>query len=474
MISEERYDFTPTAKKRLAIVFVIGILLTVLGFFTSGGSGSHDGHGSHGDEHAAVDEHSIDGHGQEPYAAEVHQTTSKTNDQNHDHSEAGSHDSDAHAHDGHHGAGPVKKRFLSNLWINSIFFGGLSIIGVFFFAIQYAAQAGWSAGLKRIPFAFGSWLPIAFITLFGVFIYGGHDLFHWTHAELYTGPEPDEIMVGKASYFFAPFEAGSFPFFWVARLVAFFVIWYLFFRKLRSLAFSEDLEGGTTKWYKLRSTSAIFLVFFAVSSSMAAWDWIMSIDPHWFSTMFGWYVFASWWVSGLALSLFIVLFLKDKGLLSVVNENHIHDMGKFVFAFSIFWTYVWFSQFLLIYYAHIPEETIYFMERWKNDHYAPVFFINLFINFCLPFLLLMTRDSKRHSRILKVVTMIVVFGHWIDFYLMISPGTVGENGGFGFMELGVIMVFVSAFLYVVFNALSKAPLFAKNHPMLQESLHHHI
>ena len=457
MVTEEKYEFTSTAKKRLIITLVIGLVLAVLGFFTI--SSGDSGHGSHGDAHADGTEHASNGHDEEPYGdgkAEAHAD---------DH--GGGHD------DGHH-ASPVKKRFLSNLWINNVFFGGIAIIGVFFFAIQYAAQAGWSAGLKRIPFAFGSWLPIAFVLLLGVFLYGDHDIFHWTHAELYAEEGGDDILKGKASYFFAPFEAGTFPFFWVARLVVFFGVWYMLFRKLRTLAFSEDIEGGTNAWYKMRTTSAVFLVFFAVSSSMAAWDWIMSIDPHWFSTMFGWYVFASWWVAGLSLTLFLVLFLKDKGLLSVVNENHIHDLGKFVFAFTIFWTYVWFSQFLLIYYAHIPEETIYFMERWKDDHYAPVFYINLILNFFLPFLLLMTRDSKRHARILKVVTAMIVFGHWLDFYLMVSPGTVGHNSGFGFMEIGLIMVYLSAFLYVSLNALSKAPLFAKNHPMLQESLHHHI
>lgn len=469
MISEEKFEFTASSKKRLMITLAIGVVFSVLGYFTLGtgdhGAG-HGGHGDHSDHHESV---AGDHHDDEPYGnGQAHGDSHSKSDQHAEH-----HAGEAHG-EGHHEASPKAKRLWSNIWINNVFFAGLSIVGVFFFAIQYAAQAGWSAGIKRIPMAFGSWLPIAGLLLLVTFVVGGHDIFHWTHANLYHGDHADEIMQGKAPYFFAPFEGGEFPFFWVARLVVFFVVWYLLFRKLRSLALAEDIEGGTTKWYQMRKTSAIFLVFFAVSSSMAAWDWVMSIDPHWFSTMFGWYVFASWWVSGLALTLFIVLILKDKGYLSVVNENHIHDLGKFVFAFSIFWTYVWFSQFLLIYYAHIPEETVYFLERWKNDHYAPVFFINLILNFFLPFLLLMTRDSKRHSRILKVVCAIVIFGHWLDFYLMVSPGTVGENGGFGILEVGLIMTYVSAFLFVVHRALSKAPLFAKNHPMLKESLHHHI
>ena len=301
MASEERFEFTTTAKKRLIITLIVGVVLSVLGFFTVGSGGDHGDHGGGYGEHATVADHG-ESHDEEPYGDGK---TEEAHDAHAAHGEEGD-------HGGHHGASPVFKRFLSNLWINNVFFGGLAIIGVFFFAIQYAAQAGWSAGLKRIPFAFGSWLPIAFVLMLLVFIFGGHDLFHWTHSSLYAEEGGDEIMKGKASYFFFPGEAGGTPIFWLARLVIFFGVWYLFFRKLRSLAFSEDLEGGTTRWYKLRSTSAIFLVFFAVSSSMAAWDWIMSIDPHWFSTMFGWYVFASWWVAGLALTLFLVLFLKTK------------------------------------------------------------------------------------------------------------------------------------------------------------------
>ena len=305
----------------------------------------------------------------------------------------------------------------------------------------------------------------------------GHDLFHWTHHDLYdtTSHEFDSIINAKKAYFFWPLsEHPSTPVFFIARMLFFFGLWYYLFTKLRKLAFQEDLEGGTASWYNMRKLSAVFLIIFAVTSSIAAWDWVMSIDTHWFSTMFGWYVFASWWVTTLALITFITIHLKEKGLLSIVNENHLHDIGKFVFAFSVFWAYIWFSQFLLIYYANIPEETIYFVERWNNDQYGIIFFVNLFLNFVLPFLLLMPRDAKRHTAILKVVTPIVIFGHWIDFYLMITPGTLKENGGYGLVEFGTMLIYGGAFLYVVLNSLSKAPLFAKNDPMLDESLHHHV
>ena len=421
---EEKYDFSAKAKKNLLITIGIGIFLTVLGIVLMNMGGHHE----------------------------------------------------EGAHEGGHAFSWVN-RLGVDIWINNIYFTGIAIVGVFFFALQYAAQAGWSAGIKRIPLAFGSWLPIAGILMLVSFFVFGHDLFHWTHHDLYdtTSHEFDSIINAKKAYFFWPLsEHPSTPVFFIARMLFFFGLWYYLFTKLRKLAFQEDLEGGTASWYNMRKLSAVFLIIFAVTSSIAAWDWVMSIDTHWFSTMFGWYVFASWWVTTLALITFITIHLKEKGLLSIVNENHLHDIGKFVFAFSVFWTYIWFSQFLLIYYANIPEETIYFVERWNNDQYGIIFFVNLFLNFVLPFLLLMPRDAKRHTAILKVVTPIVIFGHWIDFYLMITPGTLKENGGYGLVEFGTMLIYGGAFLYVVLNSLSKAPLFAKNDPMLDESLHHHV
>ena len=237
---------------------------------------------------------------------------------------------------------------------------------------------------------------------------------------------------------------------------------------------AEDLDGSTEHWYSARKLSAIFLVIFAVSSSVSAWDWVMSIDTHWFSTMFGWYIFASWWVTGLAVITLIVAYLKDAGYLKMVTANHLHDLGKFIFAFSIFWTYIWFSQFLLIYYANIPEETVYFIARLKNPPYSWIFYANLFLNFVFPFLLLMTRDAKRHLSMLKVVCPIVIVGHWFDFYNMVTPGVMKHEGGLGFLEIGLALVFTAAFLYVVLNALSKLQLVAKHHPFMEESLNHHI
>ncbi len=431
-MSDEKYIFSAGAKRNIFIALAAGLVLVVLGIIMINMGGHHEEAG-----HAAV-------------AAE--------------------------AHGGHHAFHWYDRVFV-NLWINNLYFVGLSVIGVFFIAIQYVAQAGWSVGLKRIPMAMASWLPIAAILTLVMFLAFGHTIFHWLDHSVYEmgGENYDAILDGKKGFFYWPLsEHPDIPVFYLARMVIFFGVWYWLFTMIRKQMLAEDLEGGTTFWKKNVVVSAIFLVFFGYSSSVAAWDWVMSIDPHWFSTMFGWYVFASWWVSGLAFILFVAVLLKDKGYLKIVNANHLHDLGKFVWGFSIFWTYIWFSQFLLIYYANIPEETIYFVERWKSDQYAPFFFLNLILNFFLPFLLLMTRDAKRHTRILKVVCPIILFGHWIDFYLMVTPGTLKSNGGFGLLEIGMFGVFMALFLFVMLRALAKHPLIAKNHPMMGETLHHHI
>lgn len=457
MIADEIYVFKPETKKKIIILGIVGIVLFALGVFMASGSGGHESHGAVKEGHAAMEasKNLVASTEQHAAAAEGH--------------EAGAAE--------HHGSSPLAVRIFASLWHNNIFFAGIGIIGLFFIAIQYAAQAGWSAPIKRIPLAIGSWIPFAGILMVIIWFVVKGDIFHWTHASLYdvNSPDYDKIISGKASFFFVPGQqGGGFPVFYIVRMVVFFTLWYLFFIWIKKEMLAEDIEGGTLHWLKARKLSAIFLVIFAVSSSVSAWDWVMSIDTHWYSTMFGWYVFASWWVTGLATITFIVAGLKDAGYLKMVNANHLHDLGKFVFAFSIFWTYIWFSQFLLIYYANIPEEAVYFLQRMDNAPYSWIFYANLFLNFILPFLLLMTRDAKRHLSMLKVVCPIIIIGHWFDFYNMITPGVMKGNGGIGFLEIGLFLTFASVFLFVVLNALSKVQLVAKHHPFMEESLNHHI
>ena len=436
---KDRFEFTQSAKKTLLFVLVSGIVLSLIGTYQL----INADHG-HDDASHLVESTS--------YQNDGYSDIDKSNTTN------------ANYHPPFH----WYQRIYSNIWINILYFMGISISAIFFVAIQYVAQAGWSAGIIRVPLAIGRWLPIGGILMIIAFLVTNHDIFHWTHDYLYDPEDPryDYIIAGKQAYL-------NFPFY-ISRMIIFIGVWYLFYRLILKHTIIEDKEGGDSSWKNLFTISTIFVVFYAFSQSVAAWDWVLSIDTHWFSTMFGWYVFASWWVSALALTTYMIILLKDNGYLSIINHSVIHDLGKFVFAFSVFWTYIWFSQFLLIYYANIPEETIYFVERLESDFYFPIFVVNIIFNFFFPFLFLMTRASKRYTRFLKIACPVVLFGHFIDFYLMVTPGVLKSNGGFGFLEIGILMIFLSGFLFVVLNGLTKLPLVAKNHPMLEESLHHDI
>ena len=372
--------------------------------------------------------------------------------------------------EGSHGS--IWKPFLVSAWHNNVYFIGLALVGMLFVAIHYAAQSGWSSILRRIPEAMGAWIPWSAVMMLLVFALGRHDIMHWTHSALYVetledgsaNPEFDAILYGKRAFLNTPF--------FLLRMGVFFLLWYGLYRVFRRRSLQEDLHGGDKAYYvRLRRISVAFIIVFAVTSSVAAWDWVMSIDSHWYSTMMGWYVFSSWWVGGLSFITYIVIILHERNYLKGLNPSHLHDLGKYIFGFSIFWAYLWFSQFVLIYYANIPEESVYFIERWEGQ-YAAYFYTNLLINFFFPFLFLMTRDSKRHALFLKIACPVLFFGHWLDFYLMIAPGT--GHGGLGLVDIGFFLLFLSGFLFVFFRTLSKASLIPPKDPMLAESVHHHI
>lgn len=298
---------------------------------------------------------------------------------------------------------------------------------------------------------------------------GGHAMYADHYAdmdgeEVIENPHYDSIIAGKTPYL-------NFPFFLIRALV-YLLGWIFATRLLRKYSLKEDQDGGLSYYKKSVTLSAVFLVFFAVTSSMSAWDWIMSIDTHWFSTLFGWYVFAGMFVSALTTLTLIIVYLKSKGYMEQVNENHLHDLGKFMFAFSIFWTYLWFSQYMLIWYSNIPEEVTYYMARF--DYYKLPFLIMLVLNFVFPILVMISRDAKRHTAGLIAGGIFIIIGHWLDVMIMIYPGTIGKDWAFGLVEIGGFFGFLGIFLIIVFTALSKAALIPKNHPMLKESEVHHI
>lgn len=450
------FEFTSKAKRWAYILIAVGLVGVVIGFMNNGSS--HESHD--GDGHAQTEAHA-DGHDDHATGHDEHATH-----------EAG-HGADVHGghDDGHHAVDPHKQanRPWAGLFVNAIFFLGIGIGALFFLAIQYAAQVGWSAGLLRIMEAQALWVVVPLIVVMLIVFAGlghAHHLWHWMEAGIMdpTQPNYDEIIHGKEGFLN--------PIFTIVRNVLYLVIWggaAFYFRK-QSL--KQDLDGDNTSiWVKTRKAAAIFLVLYAVTSSTSAWDWIMSIDAHWFSTLFGWYTFAGMFVSALTVLAMLTIYLKSQGYLEWINENHIQDLGKFMFAFSIFWTYLWFSQYMLYWYSNIPEEVTYFIQRFEQ--YKLMFIMMIVFNFIFPILIVMSRDAKRVPGLVIFAGIFVILGHWIDHFVMIMPGSVGGAYGVGLVEIGGFVMFAGLFILVVFTNLSKAPLLQKNHPMLKEGNNFH-
>ncbi|MGZ3764038.1 MAG: quinol:cytochrome C oxidoreductase [Mucilaginibacter sp.] len=376
-----------------------------------------------------------------------------------------------------------------NLLLMGYYFTCVCAAGVMFCAIQYAAQAGWSASILRVPQAFGKVLPIAALILVAIIVSGlfiTHNVTdeagkshvtpylyaRWATHDLHVKDSGiyDHVIAGKEGYL----NVGYF----LTRIITMLACYSLFGWLLFKYSNNEDTLGGMSNYKKSFLVSCVFLVIFGFTIPVFAFDTIMSLEARWFSTMFGWYNLAGLWVSGLAIMTLIIIYLRKAGYMSWVTTDHLHNMGLFMFAFSVFWTYLWFAQFLLTYYANIPEESAYFFRRWEPQ-FKPWFWLNIVVNFAAPLLILMQRDSKRYVSVLKTMAIILVIGHWLDYWQMIMPGTIGPKESwyteFSLIEPGIFIGFAGLFTFLLLNALSKfKSLIPKKHPLLDESLHHHI
>lgn len=360
-----------------------------------------------------------------------------------------------------------QNRFWAVLLQNSIFFLLISLASVFILSATSLAQGGWIVSFRRVPEAIGSIVWIMAIIV-GVILM----TLVWTNnTHIYNWLDPNYNPKNELNALKNFFLSKGFFTFWTILTLT---LWGWFGVKLRQLSVKQDSEPkGSTKVYWLNfNFSAGFIFVFALTlASTIPWLWIMSIDSHWFSTMFSWYTFASSFVSGMSMIMLWVLYLKRQGYLDIVSTEHVHDLGKFMFAFSIFWTYLWFSQFMLIWYANIPEETVYFQIRMHGP-YRIFYWLNIILNFVAPILILMPRPNKRNYFVVTLVAIIILLGHWIDFYQMIMPTTVGENWHLGWFEIGIVCGFVGLILFLVSNKLTKAPLVPQNHPFLKETVIH--
>jgi hypothetical protein len=364
----------------------------------------------------------------------------------------------------------LAQRFLSNMLVDGFFFFAIGLGALFFLALVYATETGWYVAVKRIIESIAMYIPYGagflLLTFLLLTFLDGANVYVWmdaSHSDI-NSPHYDFLIDKKSLYM-------NKTFFWI-RTIIYLGVYIMYLRGFRKRSLLEDQVGGTDIHFTNYKRGAAFLAVFAVFSSTSAWDWIMSIDIHWFSTLFGWYVFSGLWCTALVTLVIVTLYLKKNGYLPHVNDSHIHDITTWTFAISFLWSYLWFSQYMLTWYSNIPEEVTYYMSR--IEHFKGLYFGMFFVNFVFPMLILMSRDAKRTPYIIMFVGLCIFFGHWMDVFIMVMAGSVGEHTTIGFMEIGMLLATFGFFIRIILINLTKAPLMVKNHPYLDESLHHEI
>jgi len=364
-------------------------------------------------------------------------------------------------------------RFWSVLLLNSIFWLLLTNVATFFIVINTLAMSGWQEAFRRVTEAISSVVPVMggiTIVIFLCIVFGHRgDIYLWLDKNAVAH---DVVLRGKKGFLN--------PAFYLIYSICTIFLWSFWGKKLRDLSLKTDEAGPmdyetSKKWYrKTLGISGYYVVFYVVTiGSIIPWLWIMSIESHWFSTMFSWYTFGSQFVAGIALLTLFVIYFQNRGQLPFVNREHLQDLGKYIFAFSIFWTYLWFDQFMLQWYGNIPEETIYFKIRLQGP-YEGIFYLNLILNFVAPILIFMKRATKRNYFIVTFMCILIIIGHWLDFYQMIMPGTVRMHPHLSWYEIGISLGFVGVVMWGVNRFASRVPMTPKNNPFIKESIIHFV
>ena len=349
------------------------------------------------------------------------------------------------------------QRTWANFLLVSFLLVCIGLAGTIFIALTNVIGAAWSVAFRRVPEAMTAALPLGAAGLFISFLF---------HASLYPWVAEHDTLTGFRHLWL------DYRFFLV-RAVVYIAAWLWFSGAIVRNSRLQDVDGNADHSVRNSRLSAAFLVVFAITFWLASVDWIMSLEPEWSSTMFGIYNFAGMFLGGIAAMTLLVVWLERLGPLSgVVNEEHLHDLGKMLFAFSTFWMYIWFSQYMLIWYAHLPEETVYFAQR-LHGNWQPLFILNLFLNWVVPFVVLMNRPAKRSRSVLAKVALVVLLGRWLDLYLMIMPPVDGLWPRIGVWEIGTIVGGAALFLTAFARAFRRESAVPIRDPGLMESMHYH-
>jgi hypothetical protein len=339
-----------------------------------------------------------------------------------------------------------------NLLLVSYYLVGLGLGGLVLVALHYVTGARWSLPVRRVPEAMTSVLPIAAIGLAAVLL---------CRPSLYAWSEPSSTGGQESPLHHLWLNR---PFFLLRSLV-YVVLWTAFAWIVVRNSRRQDRDDNPAPTRRNIRLSAAFLVVFGVTCWLASYDWIMSLEPEWTSTIFGVYNFAGLFLSGLAAVILLVIFLgRHSALRAVLGSDHLHDLGTLLFSFSSFWMYTWFCQYLLIWYVNNPEETAYYQRRLHGD-WPVILLLDVALNWGVPFLVLLCRSAKRSPLTLGTVAVVVLAGRWVDLYLMILPSQKGAVPALGAIEAGLLLGMGGIFALAVFQGLSKAALVPTHEPI---------
>ncbi len=373
-------------------------------------------------------------------------------------------------------------QFWSDVLLNNTYFLGISLMALFTLSAFIISWAGWYVVFKRLLEAFSVFLFTGAIIMLLIALgnyFGWHYLYLWADEPIVAN---DSVIQAKS-----PFLNKNVFLFATVFATGIWMFWRIALRKL-SLLEDIGVKGDYSLHKKSRIWAATFLPVFGITSAIVIWLWIMSIEVHWYSTMFAWYIASGWFVAMISLLIVVLIFLKSKGYFELVSKEHIHDLGKFLFAFSIFWAYLYYDQYMLIWFGNLGEETSHF--KLQQYHYTVIFYLILVLNFVVPLLGLMINTAKRTNWVLITVSVLTFVGHWLDYWINIKPYTakvvehlyqvneidfqVNISHYPNLVDVGVMTGFLCLFLYVTLRSLSKANLISVNDPYLEESVGHEV
>ena len=339
-----------------------------------------------------------------------------------------------------------------------VFWITIGLGGLFFSMLHHLVSARWSVVIRRFVECLAVTVPVMAIFFIPI-IFGMHNLYHWTHADAVAS---DQLLQAKTGYLNTPF--------FVIRAAIYFIIWFVTARIICKTSLKQDSshDEGITK--RMRIISAPGTILFALTITFASFDWVMSLDAHWYSTIFGVYIFAGSLLAMLSLITFVILRLQSNGILvGSITGEHYHDLGKLIFAFTIFWGYMAFSQYFLIWYGNIPEETVWFLHRWTGS-WKTFSLILVFGHFVIPFFALFPQTPKRNPTFLKLITIWILIMHWIDLHWLVMPGLHHHGVHLSWMDLTTMMGIGGIVLWLFWRRLTSHPIVPVGDPNLEKSM----